>query len=221
MASSAKVWDAVSDATGAFQVSSFEQFLSCLQYQQRYHATEIPEDATGVLVVGLGGGASVLATDACDRQRLTLVPLRHDLREQLRRQGYGAGTSVANPLEVPVGPASPTAILADAIESVYSAHGQRYRDILVHLNAAAYYNYGSAGVSPLVQSLRAVTDLELPVRIAVVVRNAEILSTTDAELISRSSAELGLPICRDFDEAACAIASAQAFEARRSGKPAW
>ncbi|MGW5385749.1 acetate--CoA ligase family protein [Nocardia sp. NPDC003963] len=215
MASSSKVWDAVSEATGAFQVASFEQFISCLQYQQRYFETALPDNAAGVLVIGLGGGASVLATDACDRHGLTLEPLRQDLREKLRGQGYGAGTSVANPLEVPVGPASPTAILADAIASVFSTDGQYYRDVLVHVNAAAYYNYGAAGVSPLVDSLRAVRDLGLPARVAVVVRNAEILSAADTELISRSATDLEVPIYRDFDEAACAIASAQTFELRR------
>src|SRR5205814_9170588 len=45
-----------------------------------------------VLVLGVGGGASVLGTDACDAAGLDVRRLNDDLIELLRALGYGAGT---------------------------------------------------------------------------------------------------------------------------------
>ena len=215
MASNEKVWAAVSRATGAVQVRSLEDFLSCLTYLQHYIDHSPSTDADGVLVIGLGGGASVLATDTCDRAGLKLTPLRDGLRTRLRDLGYGAGTSVANPLEVPVGPASPTSILVDALTPVFALDGQHYQDVLVHFNAAAYYNYGTAGIRPLIDTLQSLVDAELPVRVAVVVRNTEVCPAVDVELLDIFASDSGLPMYRSFSEAASAIASAQDFDARR------
>ncbi len=67
---------------------SLEDFLSCLTYLQHYIDHSPSTDADGVLVIGLGGGASVLATDTCDRAGLKLTPLRDGLRTRLRDLGY-------------------------------------------------------------------------------------------------------------------------------------
>ncbi|MFF2107090.1 acetate--CoA ligase family protein [Rhodococcus koreensis] len=218
MASSTKVWSAITDSTGTIQVSSLEDFLSCLSYLQRYINHRPASAADGVLVIGLGGGASVLATDACDRAGLRLTPLRDDLRLRLRENGYGAGTSVANPLEVPVGPASPPTVLVDALSPVLASGGQNYQDVLMHFNAAAYYNYGTAGIRPLIDTLHTVIDAELPIRVAVVIRNAEVCPPGDIDIVNAFSATTGVALYRGFDEAASAIAAAQHFDARRTAE---
>ncbi|MDF3308208.1 acetate--CoA ligase family protein [Rhodococcus sp. T2V] len=215
MASSTKVWSAIAESTGAVQVGSLEDFLSCLSYFQQYIDHQRAADADGVLVIGLGGGASVLATDACDRAGLRLTPLRGDLRRELRERGYGAGTSVANPLEVPVGPASPPSILVDALTPVFAPEGQSFQDLLIHFNAAAYYNYGTAGIQPMIDSLHTVIEAEFPVRVAVVIRNADVCPPSDIELVNNFSRESGVAVYRGFDEAASAVAAAQCFDARR------
>lgn len=214
LASEEKVWRAIADATGVSLVSSLEDFLGTLAYLQCHQDVPSP-DSSGVLVIGLGGGASVLATDACDRAGLSLAPLRSDLRDRLRELGHGAGTSVANPLEVPVGPVSPTGLLGDALSPVFDPAGQPYRDVLVHVNVAAYYNYGDAGLQPLADSLADLLDRQYPARIALVTRNAEIAAPADAALLAEFAADRGIPVFRTFDEAAVAIAAAQRFDARR------
>ncbi|MEN0139369.1 MAG: acetate--CoA ligase family protein [Rhodococcus sp. (in: high G+C Gram-positive bacteria)] len=216
MAGNEKVWAAVSLATGAVQVRSLEDFLSCLSYLQHYIDHNPRTDADGVLVIGLGGGASVLATDTCDRAGLDLTPLRDELRTRLRDLGYGAGTSVANPLEVPVGPASPTSILIDALTPIFAQDGQQYQDVLIHFNAAAYYNYGTTGIRPLIDTLQTVIDAELPVRVAVVVRNTEVCPPADVESLDAFASDSRLPVYRSFAQAASAIAAAQDFDARRN-----
>lgn len=61
-----------------------------------------------------------------------------------------------------MGPASPTSILVDALTPVFALDGQHYQDVLVHFNAAAYYNYGTAGIRPLIDTLQSLVDAELP-----------------------------------------------------------
>ncbi|MGU3586809.1 acetate--CoA ligase family protein [Rhodococcus sp. C26F] len=216
MASSTKVWTAVTESTGAVQVESLEDFLSCLSYFQRYIDHRPPADAAGVLVIGLGGGASVLATDACDRAGVQLTPLADRLRARLRNLGYGAGTSVANPLEVPVGPASSPSVLVDALGPVLDSDGQPYQDVLMHFNAAAYYSYGTGGLQPLIDTLETVVAANLPTRVAVVVRNSDVCPPSDLDLLNRFSTRTGITVHKGFDEAASAIAAAQRFDSCRT-----
>lgn len=218
MASGPAVWAAVAAATGATLVPTLDDMLACLGYLQQYHARPASPDADGVLVIGLGGGASVLATDACDRAGLELTPLRPDLRQALRAMGHGAGTSVANPIEVPVGPASPAGLLADALAPVLGPDGQPYRDVLVHVNVAAYYSYGTGGLAPLVEALQTLVDRDLPARLAVVTRNVDVAAPADADLLAGFVTRTGLRVLRDFDEAALAIGAAQRFDLRRTAR---
>ncbi|WP_116202622.1 acetate--CoA ligase family protein [Amycolatopsis circi] len=209
-----RVWQAIAESTGVSLVSSLENLLGSLAYLQS-HPGEPPKGSSGVLVIGLGGGASVLATDACDRTGLTLAPLRTELRERLREMGHGAGTSVANPLEVPVGPVSPPGLLGDALAPLFEPSGQAYRDVLLHVNIAAYYNYGDAGLRPLTEALADLLDRGYPARIALVTRNSEVAAPADAALLAEFAANRGIPVFRTFDEAATAIAAAQRFDRRR------
>ncbi|MFD0034802.1 acetate--CoA ligase family protein [Streptomyces sp. NPDC127172] len=215
MAGAPRVWRAVAEACEATLVDTLEDFLATLAYLQH-----LPDAATdGVLVTGLGGGASVLATDACDRAGVTLTPLTEEIRQRLRALGHGAGTSVANPVEIPVGPASPADLLGDTLEAI--VRDQPFGDVLAHVNVAAYYSYGTAGLAPLIDTLTAVHARGLPVRLAVVARNLNVARPEDAARLAEFAAHTRLPLFRSFDEAATAIAAAQRFARRRAegGRP--
>ena len=64
-----RVWEAVSAECGLTVVSTLEHLLATLTYLDRW--LEVPAApavaCNGVLAIGMGGGAAVLATDACDR----------------------------------------------------------------------------------------------------------------------------------------------------------
>lgn len=214
LATEARVWQAVAEATGVTPVNTLEELLGSLYYLQ-CHAAQPPADAEGILVIGLGGGASVLATDACDRAGLAVTPLPAEVREHLRKLGHGAGTSLANPVEIPIGPASPPETLADALGPVFPAGEARYPDVLVHVNVAAYYNYGTNGLRPLIDALSALSERRYPARLAVVTRNLDVATKSDAELLNAFGRDAALPLFRSFDEAAVAIAAAQRFDGRR------
>ncbi|NUU24477.1 MAG: CoA-binding protein [Streptomycetaceae bacterium] len=220
LAGAPKVWDAVAQATGVVLVPTLEELLGCLAYLQaaRSRSDRFEQRGQGgLLVLGPGGGASVLATDAADRAGLALVPLAETPRTLLAARGFGAGTSLANPVEIPIGPAAPPDLLPSTLAAILAE--QPFSDVLVHINAAAYYNYGTAGLRPLADTLHLLADQALPTRLAVVVRNGEAADPSDAALISSVATERGLAVFRSLDEAAAAIAAAQRFSELRQGTP--
>lgn len=208
LATEPRLWDAVARSTHTALVGTLEHFVAALAYAQRWSAAA--PDGDGVLVVGPGGGASVLATDACDRAGLTLTPTTAGARALLGRLGFGAGTSVANPLEIPFGPAVPQ----DALRAVLTPllREQTFSDVLVHVNVSAYYGYGTAGIAPLVEQLRelAASDVD-DVRFAVVLRNVSVAPGEEAETLLGAASDAGLVTFTTFDEAAAAIAAMARF----------
>jgi acyl-CoA synthetase (NDP forming) len=210
LAADARIWDAIAKATGAAVVATLEDFLAALAFHERYVTNAADVDAS-VLIVGPGGGASVLATEACDRAGLTVTAVEADVVAHLRELGYGAGTSVANPVEIPLGPAIGPDAFNRVIDAVLAQ--QHYRDAMLHVNVQAYYSYGTSGAAPLVELLAQLGASEWPgTRIALVLRNLECASPDDARALADACAAAELVCFRDFDEAATAIAAAQRFE---------
>jgi acyl-CoA synthetase (NDP forming) len=213
LATDASIWQAIADATGATMVSTLEDLLGCLAYLQRWASGADAPDRS-VLVVGPGGGASVLTTDACDRAGLRLSTVAGALQHELRGLGYGAGTSLANPLEIPLGPASAPDGFARVLEPVLA--GQAYSDVLLHINVAAYYGYGPPNLQSLAELIRRTGCIDAGTsRLALVLRNAEVARGEDADLVASACREARLPAFSTPDGAAVAIAAMQRFDARR------
>jgi acyl-CoA synthetase (NDP forming) len=220
LAGDARVWRAIATSTGVALVETLEHLLGALAYHQRW-STEPPDPADGgdgeVLIVGVGGGASVLATDACSRAGLPVVRTTDPVQATLRAMGLGAGTSVENPLEIPFGPAAPVDALRSVVEPVLGA--QRYDDVLVHVNTSAYYSYGTAGIAPLIEQLTDFADTPLgSTRLAVVLRNLDVVPAADSEQLLAATAELGVVSFRTLDEAATAIAARARFARARADR---
>jgi acyl-CoA synthetase (NDP forming) len=207
LAGDAKVWRAVSRRTNCSIVATLEELLGALAYLQRYRAMPPPASAS-TLVVGMGGGASVLATDACDRAGLQLDAVDDRVRTVLRDMGYGAGTSVANPIEIPFGPAAPIDAFHRVLRPVLEV--QPYRDVLVHVNVQAFFSYAADGGEKLVGVADAMAELRFPgTRVAFVARNLEVAPPALAGELFDRCLELGVPAFRTAGEAAVAIAAAQ------------
>jgi acyl-CoA synthetase (NDP forming) len=216
LAGDRRIWQAVADATGTALVTTLEELLAVLTYAQRWRST--PTAGTDVLVLGVGGGASVLAADACGRAGLDVAPTAPAVRHALRDMGYGVGTSVANPVEIPFGPVTPADTLRAVLDPMLAA--QPYPDVVVHVNVQAYYSYGEAGIVPLAGQLEALASGVWPhTRLAVVARNLECAPGPDAERLRQAMVELDLPLFPHFDEAAAAIAAAQRFAAAAGTTP--
>ncbi|HEY8217994.1 MAG TPA: acetate--CoA ligase family protein [Acidimicrobiia bacterium] len=206
-------WRAVRDSTGTAIVETLEDLLGVLAYLQRHVPIEPGTDA-GVLVVGPGGGASVLATDACDRHGLDLTPVEPPVQDRLRALGYAAGTSVANPIEIPLGPATGPDAFASVLDPLLDT--QPFADVLLHVNVQSYYGYGSGGVAPLLPLLERLGRATWRgARAGLVLRNLECAPAPDAVAIDAAVAAAMIPTFRTFDECAVAIAAARRFARHR------
>lgn len=210
LAGDARMWQALCADTGLTVVDSLEDFLAVLAMFQRY--AEASRSAAGVLVVGPGGGASVLATDACDRAGLDVRPLPAEAVAGLRRLGYGAGTSLVNPIEIPLGPAVEGGSVFRRVLAALADGGAHYGDALLHVNVQSYYGYADTGATPLVRLVDGLA--ELPPsgpRLSLVLRNLECAPPDDAEAIAAAGLRAAIPLFGNLDQAATAIAAMQRF----------
>lgn len=211
LAGDRRLWEAVSRATGATVVDDLDRFLGVLVHLDRYKHHPAGGDL-GTLVIGVGGGATVLGTDACDAAGLDVRRLPDPLIEELRGLGYGAGTSVANPIEIPLGPVSPGDGFGRVLDPILKS--EAFPDALLHVNVQAYYSYGTAGAAPLVEHLGYLAGDRWPdTRLTVVLRNLDSAPPGDRDLIVASSP---VPAYRTFAEAATASAASKRFARSRT-----
>jgi acyl-CoA synthetase (NDP forming) len=204
MTSDRRLWDAITAATGMAVVATLEDLLGALLFLQRYAGFPVPANPS-VMAVGVGGGASVLAADACDRAGLEVTRIRPDIIGRLREMGYGVGMSVVNPLEVGVGPkASPNAFnrVLDAI-----LPDQPFPDVLLHVNIQSYYSYDTGGLQQLLAMMEVLGRSDWPAtRLVLVARNLDAAPGTDVDVFYEAAEAARLPVYRNFDEAVTAIA---------------
>ncbi|MFI6326077.1 acetate--CoA ligase family protein [Nonomuraea sp. NPDC050556] len=207
MVSDARIWQALADQTGATLVSSQEDLIGALAYFQAHANRLLP--GSGALVIGPSGGASVLAADAFDRQGLALGPLPREALDDLRALGLGVGSSLANPLEIPVGPRGRAALAGEAIAAI--VRREPYADVVAHVNVQSFFTYGDAA-GPLYDYAehlaRAQRDLT-NTRITLVTRNAEFAPDGVEDEVRAIAA--GIPVYRSMEAAAVAVRAGQRF----------
>jgi acyl-CoA synthetase (NDP forming) len=222
MTSDARIWQAITESTGAIRVATLEDLIGTLTHLQRWATTE-SSDSPEVLVVGPGGGASVLSADACDRVGLQLARVTDETQHELRGLGYGAGTSVANPLEIPLGPATGADTFARILEPLLAR--EWFADVLLHINVAAYYGYGPPDLRPLADLIKHTGRIDTAGkqgsgRLALVLRNFEVARGDDADLVAEACREAQLPTFATLDAAARAMAAVQRLSSRRQARGA-
>jgi acyl-CoA synthetase (NDP forming) len=204
----AGVWEAVAVATGATIVSTLEDLVAVLAYLQRYAHAGIGGDG-GVLVVGPGGGASILSADASDRNGVALQPVATAVQERLRAMGYGAGTSLANPIEIPIGPGVERSAFDPVLDTILNAQG--CGDVILHINVHSFYSQGERGVEPLLEMLEHLAGRSWPARLAVTLRNLGCAPGADVDLVKQTAASRRMPWFWSFDEAMVAVRAARRF----------
>jgi acyl-CoA synthetase (NDP forming) len=210
-------WEALETATGCAVTETFEEFLACLLYLDRHHGRRIPID-NNVLVMGLGGGASVLSADACDARGLSLPTLDEALQAKL---GDKKGGILLNPLDLRMGPAGPPETARSVLQTVLPV--QAFSDVMIHVNVLGYSTSQLPGRLPGLQHLvRLIEALEQepppPARIAIVTRNVGDLSGPLREELVALSQRSKIPLFGRFSDAAAAIAAAKRFERMRAGR---
>jgi acyl-CoA synthetase (NDP forming) len=93
------VWDGLLKQVGAIRVYSIEEMVDMLVALLRVK----PPKGMNVSVIGLGGGASVMATDEMSRAGFRLIPIPEDIRSHLKEFVDLANSMLRNPLDLGTG----------------------------------------------------------------------------------------------------------------------
>ncbi|WP_101788862.1 acetate--CoA ligase family protein [Nonomuraea indica] len=205
LVSDGRIWRALAEQTGATLVTSQDDLIGVLAFFQAHGSRAVTGE--GVLVVGPSGGASVLAADAFDRAGAGLDPLPGEVLGELRELGLGAGSTLANPLEVPVGPRGRPELVPRVLAAV--TRHRPYRDVVAHVNVQSFFTYGTAA-EPLLGYARALAGAQhdLPgTRITLVTRNAECAPAGVEDEVRAIAAAAGMPVYRSMEAAAVAVAA--------------
>ena len=204
-----RIWDAISASTGVSIVGTIEELLSAVAYLQRWSDADISGDLD-TLVLGVGGGASVLGTDAADRAGLVTTTVSDQGQQALKNLGYGVGASVRNPIEIGFGPVSEPDVLVQALDPILEA--QPYPDVVVHTNVQAFFSYAGDGIErlfPIIETTAAATTQWPHTRLSLVLRNIDCAPPDIAARIQQTCLDANLPTFTRFTEAMTAVATAK------------
>ena len=113
VAGASKVWESLLRQSGAIQVYSLEEVVDV---SLAFLRVSLPE-GRNTAVIGVGGGASVIAADECSNAGLTLPTLPVQLRRRLRDMyTTEAGCIFRNPVDM--APVTGKKMLADSIRAI-------------------------------------------------------------------------------------------------------
>ncbi|ACZ84979.1 acetate--CoA ligase family protein [Streptosporangium roseum] len=216
-----RVWRALAEQSGAALVTGQDDLIGVLSFFQS-HARRLsalrtdpadgdPGGDPALLVIGPSGGASVLAADVFDAAGLSLDALPEEAEDGLKALGIGVGSSLANPLEIPVGPRGRPELAREAIAAIVAR--RPYPDVVAHVNVQSFFTYGSSA-EPLYACARSLARAQedLPeVRITLVTRNGECAPPGVEDGVRAIAAGAGIPVYRSMEAAAVAVAAAKRF----------
>ncbi|GAA2320700.1 hypothetical protein GCM10010149_87020 [Nonomuraea roseoviolacea subsp. roseoviolacea] len=205
-----RIWRALAEQTGAALVGSQDDLIGVLSFFQAHGAR--PASGDGALVIGPSGGASVLAADAFDQAGVGLEPLPGDALPDLRGLGLGAGSTLANPLEVPVGPRGRPELVRRAVAAILRR--RPYRDVVAHVNVQSFFTYGTSA-EPLLEYARALGGAQEELagtRFTLVTRNGECAPAGVEDEVRRIAGRAGVPVYRSMEAAAVAVAAGRTLD---------
>jgi acyl-CoA synthetase (NDP forming) len=142
LADETRSWRALARQTGCVLVDTVDVFIGALlAFQQLGVRRERP--TRRVVLFGNGGGTSVLATDNFAEMGLDVLPFEGPARERLDALDLPPGTSVANPIDTPVGTLmEQDGFIAKTILDIVYDHAAPDA-IVMHLNLAAFVGRGT------------------------------------------------------------------------------
>ena len=211
-----RIWDAISASAGVSIVGTIEELLSAVAYLQRWADADIGGELD-TLVLGVGGGASVLGTDAADRAGLVTTTVSDQGQQALKDLGYGVGASVRNPIEIGFGPVSEPDVLVQALDPILQT--QPYPDVVVHTNVQAFFSYAGDGIErlfPIIETTAAATTQWPHTRLSLVLRNIDCAPPDIAARIQQTCLDANLPTFTRFTEAMTAVAATKRHARNRA-----
>jgi acyl-CoA synthetase (NDP forming) len=217
LAGSQRAWDALCRQTGMPLVDTLDEFLDALVTLQCLAPRAMP--STRAVLFGNGGGTSVLGTDAFDRAGFTVPAFEGDALQALEALQLPAGSSVANPIDVPAGALNQDeGRVADRILAAIAGSGSADA-LVIHVNMAVLLGYRQ--VDMLGNIIRAVLRLRethpAGMHVALVLRSDGDAETEERKREYRLGAIAnGVPVFDELAQAARGLAALRVVEAFRA-----
>ena len=216
LADNMAAWNALCAQTPTVIVDTVDQFVNALLALQQL--TVRPERPTKkVVLFGNGGGTSVLATDFFAARGLEVTPFPAHTRQTLGALGLPPGTSVANPIDTPVGTLQKEEgrVANQILDIVYETAAPDA--VVMHLNLAAFVGRGD--VDPIDNLFQAAVDIgqKYPgqAHFALALRSDGSAEIDDKKRAYRERALAnGIPVFDELPDVADALAAMSHIEKR-------
>lgn len=201
LAGKSQVWDTLCRQAGVMQVDRFEEVMDTLAafvYLQ-------PPRGGRVGIIGVGGGASVLAADHCEKAGLEVPVLPDRIRQALLEYTPGVGVGLRNPLDLDTAGFMDAALAARTLKAMAEWDGVDFVMLAVLpgiLLAHSHHQVLGGHVEALGRVAR-----EAGKPLVVVLRTGGIArSEQAAHGIQADFQKAGFPVFRSVDGAARAMA---------------
>jgi acyl-CoA synthetase (NDP forming) len=196
IAGSELIWNSVCRQLGVIQVYSIDEMLDLLV---AFTQMRIPKGRR-VGILGVGGGASVQATDECESHGLIVPRFPMELRDKLTKSTPQVGTSLSNPVDTSIGTFWNTEALFESIKTI--SYSNEVDLLLIYLNVvyAGFRLYKETNQSTLEVIVKANQSLDFPMALALLPTEKIVGNELRVEEI-----EAGLPIYYSLSSAAQAI----------------
>ncbi len=216
LAGDQRAWDALCQQTCCTMVSSVDEFIDTLLAFQ--NTTLRPERPTRqVVLFGNGGGTGVLATDYFAELGLNIDPFAAETRTTLEALELPPGTSVANPIDAPVGTLQEENgwIAGKILDRVYETSNPDA--IVMHLNLASFVGRGDK--DPVDNLIKVAEHVQTThpgrAHFLLVLRSDGSQELDDIKRKYRQQAlAVGIPVYDEVTNAAQALSVVQAMEVR-------
>ncbi|MCG8542953.1 MAG: acetate--CoA ligase family protein [Alphaproteobacteria bacterium] len=211
-----RIWQALGEQTGAVFAASLDDFIDrLLALQCLTPCAEIP--TTRAVLLGNGGGASVLGVDAFVRAGVDVVPFSAETRDKLDALRLAAGATYANPVDLPqpvlVGRDGRDA--EDILRIIFDQEDPQA--VVMHINLSVVMTLRRGDDDPVKNLLDAVTrvkrDASDRAHTLLVLRSDGSIPFEEARLQYRELAlDRGIPTYDEIAPAANAVAAIAAHE---------
>jgi acyl-CoA synthetase (NDP forming) len=216
LADNMAAWNALCAQTPTVMVDTVDQFVNALLALQQL--TPRPNRPTKkVVLFGNGGGTSVLATDFFAARGLEVTPFPTHTRQTLEALGLPPGTSVANPIDTPVGTLQKEEgrVATQILDIVYETAAPDA--VVMHLNLAAFVGRGD--IDPIDNLFQAAVDISRKypgqAHFALALRSDGSAEIDDKKRAYRERALANdIPVFDELSDAADALAALNQIEKR-------
>ena len=221
LASEDRIWAAMGRQTGTVVVDTLDQFIDSLLTFQL--VTPRAQPTRRVALFGNGGGTSVLATDCFAQHGFEVAPFGEATLKPVRGLDLPAGSSVANPIDIPANilrrdGGQAAAVILDAIHA-----GGEVDAVIMHINMPVVLIYRDADIlGDLIEAALAAEQRHPGAAHLMLVLRSD--GEPDIEARKQAYREraqaVGIPVFNELHDAAVALAGLRTVEQYRAKAPA-